>query len=782
MQNTKTKMITALLLLTLTLAAFPLAVHASTGNIFINSTTTSVAGQLVAAGANVSLYFGTAGTPVTFSGAQFYLMMSTDGFAQVSTNDIKYTAYFDVFNLTSVTTISHYINATGGYKWDVGYGWVNGTIYSNLAGGNYWIKAFDGTSTSVAVTDTFITITGAIIVSPTSGNPGTPLTISGFAFPANSLLNLTYLNPLIGAPFISIVNLTTVNSLGQFTYTLNAPDLLQALAAGQQPIANNTITFRVQNATGSVATYDAFFAEFVRGLAQVRVTGTGGSQQNAAAGTLFGNNTLFTLTGTNPITGIGVTKTLRIAGNYFFSGDVVTRWDNAVVTNSAPTANASGWFNTTLVVPPAVNGLHNITITDANNVVFTLFVTVVPSLTLSPTSGPTGTTVTATGYGFTAPTTGVVNNASIAWPGLTAYRGSALVDATGSFITTFTVPNSLGGDVVVSALENATGTFVSIATATFTVSANFIVTPGSFANNASLLVVASGTGFKTAPATYQVNIDNQLFGFAPLGSVFQTGTNASTTGVISITFVGAGFTVGTHVISLYENGSTTPAAYAGFNVTSDPVGSSAMLEAINNTVTHLGVDTNSILTNVASVNNTVLAIQTSIGGLATASSVTALGGQLTAIQNSIAAISIPNMGSITTSLASISATLGTVSGDTAVIRTTVGELTTSLAAINTIVTRIDGNTATLSTDLGTLSGTVTSISGNVATIQTGIGTLTADISGLETSMTAVQSDVSSSKAATDSLSPLVIVAIVLALIAALAAIASIVLMRRKIAG
>ncbi len=46
----------------------------------------------------------------------------------------------------------------------------------------------------------------------------------------------------------------------------------------------------------------------------------------------------------------------------------------------------------------------------------------------------------------------------------------------------------------------------------------------------------------------------------------------------------------------------------------------------------------------------------------------------------------------------------------------------------------------------------------------------------------MQADVSSNKTATESLSPLIIVAIVLALIAAIAAIASIVLMRRKIAG
>ncbi len=180
MQKTKSKMITAFLLAMMTLAIFPLAAQASTGNIYINATSASVVGQQVAAGGNVNLYVGT----VTWSGAQFYLMMSTDGFSQVSTGDSRYSALFDVTNVTALSGTSTYTYQGG--TWTVGQGWINGTIQKNLAGGNYWIKAFDGATTSVAVTDTYITITPAFFVSPTSNAPNTPITLSGFAFRANA--------------------------------------------------------------------------------------------------------------------------------------------------------------------------------------------------------------------------------------------------------------------------------------------------------------------------------------------------------------------------------------------------------------------------------------------------------------------------------------------------------------------------------------------------------------------------------------------------------------------
>ena len=185
------------------------------------------------------------------------------------------------------------------------------------------------------------------------------------------------------------------------------------------------------------------------------------------SGTLFANNTVYTLAG------VGVTKVLRIAGNYFYPGNLTAKWDNVPIANTAPLINGTGWFNTTLTVPPTANGLHNITISDGNNVVFLLQVTVVPSLSLNPTSGPVGTLVTATGYGFPASTTGNAINATISWPAITNYVGSAIVDSSGSFVINFTVPAALGGDNNITANQNATGSQVATASAIFTVTSSF---------------------------------------------------------------------------------------------------------------------------------------------------------------------------------------------------------------------------------------------------------------------------------------------------------------------
>lgn len=773
----------------LSLAAFPLAAFASTGNIYINPPTltlpiNSALNQHYPAGSSVNLYFG----GVSFSGGQFILYLSTNGFSDIVTRnnqpDIPYSATFDVVNLTD-TVATHVYTLPSGLTWTIGSGWVNGSLPTAIPGGSYFIKAFDGSQTSVAVTDTSLIVDPGVTVNPTQGNAGLAITFSGSAFTIGSLLNLSY-NIGAGAP-VYFQNFTTVGSIGNFSVTIPAPDAMQNTLAGANPIVSTAINFGAAFVNGtavSVVETTVDFTEFARGLVQMRVTGTGGAQQNAPAGQVFGNNTVATLTG------VGVTKVLRFAGNYFYPGALTTKWDNAAIANTSPTINGTGWFNTTLTVPPASNGLHNITFTDGNNVNFVIFVTVVPSLILNPTSGPVGTVVTATGYGFTASTTGNSVNASIAWPGVTAYRGSAITDAAGSFVVNFTVPNSVGGVNTISALENATGAFVEIATATFTVTSSFTISPSSFANNASLLVTATGTGFKSG-SVYMPNIDNQLFGFNALQGIYQTGISPDATGRITITFVGAGFGVGMHVFSLYENGTSSPAAYAGFNVTGDALSSTDLLSQINQTVTRINSTVTGIDVNVTAIRGTLTSIQGNVATIMTSTGTTipatlsSIQATLTSIQNSIATIGTPNLGSITSSLSAIDAKITSLQGSTATISTTVGTISTSLESIGAKVTSIEtavGGIATIDTDLGTLTGTVTSMSGNIATIQTSLGTIQTDIAGLQTDVNAVQADVASSKSASESLSPLIIVAIVLALVAAIAAIASIVMMRRKIAG
>jgi archaellum component FlaC len=640
------------------------------------------------------------------------------------------------------------------------------------------MKAFDGATTSVAVTDTYITITPAFFVSPTSNAPNTPITLSGFAFKANALVNLTYTNPLTLA-IVPIATLVQANASGIFEYVTVAPDLKQALAAGDNAIVTNVIIFSAKdNATGT--NYDSVtgFSQSARGLAQVKRTGPAASEQLPSSGNWFGNLTDFTATGSLPITNVGVNSNVMIAGNRFFPGNMSIKWDNAVALATVA-VNATGFFNSTVTVPITPVGTHNVTMVDANGQIFVIFLTVVPSVTLSPTSGPVGTTVTATGYGFPASTGTTKVNATIAWPGISAYVGSAITDASGSFVATFVVPQSAGGLVTLDVLQNATGSFVSTATPSFTVTASFTVSPSSFANNATLMVVASGNGFKPG-CDYTVNIDNTMLGFDYKAWGYQTGIMPNATGYLSVTFIGVGFTPGVHIVTLYENGSSgavnagkmAPAAYASFTVLST---GDATIDAIKSMNTSLSTQLTALGAQLTGISGSIATLQTSIGGsLSTIqASVSSIGASISSVNSGIATIT-SNVGSISTQLSNLNAAIVAVEGDIATVSTSLGTITTSLASLDTKVTSIQGTVATVQTAIGTLQGTVTSISGDVATIKTGVGTL-------QTSVGTVQTDVTSTKDNTSGMSMLIYVAIAFALIAAIAAVASILLMRKKIA-
>jgi len=800
MQKIKAKIITALLLAALSLTLVPFA-FASSGNILINDNTApqDLPITSVPAGGNVSLYFG----DITFSGSQFYLLLSANGLSEVSSGDIRYTPLFNVASVTSTSTILQVPgDATYPGAWTVGQNWINGTTPLNVPGGTFYVKAFDGAVAALAVTQGF-PVTASLRIIPNAGSAGTSIIVSGNAFPANSLVNLTYLDPLTGPPYHTINNLTATNALGQFNYTMNAPDLKGTTTAGDTglPVPSDLIQFQATLNASTPVVYTAVYNETRRGLVQFGEPNPPGpavgSVQNATG--IYGNLTSFTST-----VSVGVFDTLRIAGNSFYPGAVAIRWDNSIDLGSA-TASNTGFFNTTVTVPATGVGVHNVTLIDNGLVAFVVFLSVEPSITVSPTSGPIGTVVTVTGYGFPASTGGNVYNATVTFSGFGPDRNGSLTDANGQFTTTFAIPaNSAGGLHTITATANATEISV---TASFTVTAAFTLSPTEFYSNSSGAVVATGTGFNPANS-YFVAIDNQ---FSPFSNT-TNGITPSAGGTISFTFIQAGFQPGVHVVALYQTGSgsstgglNAPAANATFTVLGGNVTlTSDVLTAINNTVTqinstvtlnsqtlaainasvvaitgnvatlstaigNLTVTVNAIGANVTSIKGTVATIQTTVGTIQTL--VTAINANITGINSGFATVQT-SVGTLTTTLSSIGSTLTGVSGTVGTISTTVGDISTDLTAIGTKVTSIQGTVATIQTDLGTLTGTVTSIQGNVATIQTNIGTLQASVDDVQTSVDSVPGQVNIP----------IWIAVVLALIAAIAAIASLLLVRRKIAG
>ncbi|MGQ9780858.1 MAG: hypothetical protein ACUVQ8_01195, partial [Nitrososphaeria archaeon] len=461
------KIKTTILLVLLIVGSFTpfMAARASTGYILIKTKTPPSSPESVAAGANVSLYFG----EVTFSGGQFYLVWSKDGFSQISSGDFKYSPTFTTAELHGSPTLSSGVR--------IGNDWVNMSIPKNIGGGHYYVKCFDGSATSVAVTDNYINVLPSFEVVPDWGPGGTSITLKGYAFTSSGKVNLSYWDPIEGES-VTIKNLLSVNALGQFNYSMKAPDMKQVLTpSGQRPIHYNTITFwAIDNSTGYELDFD--FTEYDRGLLQAA-----DQMADFESGYLYGNATDFT-----GIIQLGVGDDLIIAGQYFYPGNVTIWWDGTTQIGTALT-NSSGFFNKTVVVPITTIGSHDVVLKD-KNVKFVFTIEVMPTLILEPKEGPIGTVVTVKAYGFEADTDYYIYWWEKEWDDDTWYwMANATTGSNGQFNTTvkFTVFHTYGGAHDVSATDTyegeETGFIDEYATAEFTVTPRLRVVPNTFAND-----------------------------------------------------------------------------------------------------------------------------------------------------------------------------------------------------------------------------------------------------------------------------------------------------------
>lgn len=377
-----------------------------------------------------------------------------------------------------------------------------------------------------------------------------------------------------------------------------------------------------------------------------------------------------------------------------------------------------------------------------------------PILTLIPPAGPVGIPITVIGTGFT-PGTAV----TLTWfgnivdvPGIAGHlstytiKSGITADANGNFTTSIISPSDFS-DIphLVNATQNGIGT--GITNATFTTVPTMILSPqpanyaigqqvflnitGGPLGSAALPFLAPGSSASVLKFTY----DNGMWGFDT--SHLTTEGPVSTGGFIgwdvggnlSIRFTATGG-VGTHSIRAYVGEKDTPIWL------SCEIGGTA-----NFNITGPNSDTQTILNNLASLNSNIVSVQgntativTSLGTVTTY--LNSIGATVGGIQGDTASIKT-TLGTVTASLSDIDAKLVSVQGDTATLTTSLGAVNASLNDINakivsiqgdtaTIKTSQVGDTATIETTLGTINGTVTSTSNDVATIKTSIGTLTLD--------------------------------------------------------
>jgi hypothetical protein len=222
---------------------------------------------------------------------------------------------------------------------------INGSNGGYTAGLGY----DDVTGLGSPLTDNF---NSALTVSPTSGPAGGVIALNGTGFTAGSSVSISYLNPL-NSTWLPIVNNFAVASRN-FTYTFNAPDLLQNNPPGDNnPPTSDNIVFQAQdNSNGNSYNTTIPYTEWRRGLTQLgSITATG----------LYGNNT-------NLATSVFVQngQSINVSGKWFSPGASSLLWDGTTNLGTA-TIDGTGLFDATVVVPATTAGPHTLTINDGSS-------------------------------------------------------------------------------------------------------------------------------------------------------------------------------------------------------------------------------------------------------------------------------------------------------------------------------------------------------------------------------------------------------------------------------
>ena len=293
--------------------------------------------------------------------------------------------------------------------------------------GSYTLAATSAPLTSA--TSSPFTISTALSVSPSGGTVATP--------------NVT----LTGNGYTGGKSITTVTFAG---VTLPVTPATPTVAAN----GSWTATFTVPASSNGAQT----------------ITAADDATTPLSASTTFTVNASLTVL---PTSGIVGANGVMLTGNGYTAGKSITTvtfsGTTLTVTPAIPSVATNGTWTATFTVPASSHGSQTITAADNATVpasASTSF-TVNAALTVVPTSGRMGATVTLTGSGYTAGKS--VTNVAFGGSPLTISPATPTVNGTGGWTATFTVPNVSTGAKSVSASDNATSPVT--ASTTFTVTA-----------------------------------------------------------------------------------------------------------------------------------------------------------------------------------------------------------------------------------------------------------------------------------------------------------------------
>ncbi len=661
---------------------------------------------------------------VDFSGAQFDLYMSKNGYSNITEDDLLYASEFSVTMLdlaypqSVVKTNSRLLGGSATFSlgaidlYDMGIGQtvnakiLTGPIPYDITPDYQYIKVWDGVSTLVAVALQRVDILPTLVFIPTDGPGCQTVVLSGAALVPNEVINLTYLAPSqLAGPFAQV----TTDASGQFTYTWNIADLGNDYT--YTPYENISIQ-AIYNSTGEDIGDPIVYQEFSRFFTYfegVLPYGPG----------VYGNGTA------GPIP-VYVHGNLQVDGAFFNPCDDVTFIVEDINMGSATVLPLTGIFNASLTVPELSQGYHEVYAIN-NGVVYYFTIDVLPTLEINPSSGSCGTEVEFFAYGFPANEEIYIYWFSFDYSFDLWYNivnGTTGDDGKFNVTVPYQIENSFGGIHPVIATDYYEGPTVfgldfnfsgTIAPTYFTITPRVWIEPETIDNDCTIFTVY-GCGF-TPLLDYHMDVDNQDFNPSTI--------NSDLMGDVEIGLIASGFRPGSHTVSFYALPNATfgyymPVAYDCFTVSTldDP-----------------------IFGTLLSINESVATVQTSVETLQV--SVDELNAKLVAFNDTLVSI-----------------------------QTELGTIQTNVQTINAKVDIISGNLATVTTTLGAVNGTVTSISGDMATVKTDLGTV-------KTTLNAVKTTTDSTKSFLPVDMTPVWITMVLALIAAIAAVVAVISIRGK---
>ncbi|MFC2034813.1 IPT/TIG domain-containing protein [Chloroflexota bacterium] len=309
------------------------------------------------------------------------------------------------------------------------------------------------TPLNILATSFFNVTARQITISPTSGNVGSTVTVSGSGFNPSSIVNINFND--------SPVRTVSTTAFGDFSGA----------------------TFIIP------ASY--------RGTHAVKGRDAGGDSPSVTFTTLQD----ITVTPASGAIGDQVT----ITGTGFASvSNIALFWDGALISGSTNT-NTNGSFTiSTFTIPASSRGNHSLQAKDTSNNQGTASLTTEQSMVISPTSGTGGTEVTISGTGFKANAVMTVTFDSVE---VTTIPASVTTDSKGSFSASFNIPETGSGSHEVVASDDTNWDNQA-----FTTSAT--LNPlSSLEGYVGTEFTVSGTGFQASwPITITLYDDNVATG------------------------------------------------------------------------------------------------------------------------------------------------------------------------------------------------------------------------------------------------------------------------------